>query len=149
MDDTARYAIYFAPEPTSSLWTFGSSVLGYDAVTGENVPFAERLPLDGDRWRALTAEPRLYGFHATLKAPFHVHPGVTEADVVTRLQDIAARHGPFSLGHLKVALMGWFVALVPGAVSPALHALERENVERLSELVGMDAAAVTAETWPD
>jgi dihydroorotate dehydrogenase len=30
-----------------------------------------------------------------------------------------------------------------------LHALERETVERLSELVGMDAAAVTAENWPD
>ena len=30
-----------------------------------------------------------------------------------------------------------------------LRALERENVDRLSELVGMDAAAVTAEKWPD
>ena len=30
-----------------------------------------------------------------------------------------------------------------------LRALERENVDRLSEFVGMDAAAVTAEEWPD
>ena len=29
-----------------------------------------------------------------------------------------------------------------------LRALERENADRLSELVGMDAAAVTAEKWP-
>jgi dihydroorotate dehydrogenase len=29
-----------------------------------------------------------------------------------------------------------------------LHALESENADRLSELVGMDAAAVTAEDWP-
>ncbi len=30
-----------------------------------------------------------------------------------------------------------------------LRALEHENVDRLSELVGMDAAAATAEKWPD
>jgi dihydroorotate dehydrogenase len=33
--------------------------------------------------------------------------------------------------------------------SALLRALERENADRLSELVGMDAAAVTAEKWPD
>jgi dihydroorotate dehydrogenase len=33
--------------------------------------------------------------------------------------------------------------------STLLRALEHENVDRLSELVGIDAAAMTAENWPD
>jgi dihydroorotate dehydrogenase len=33
--------------------------------------------------------------------------------------------------------------------SALLRALARENVDRLAELVGADAAAVTAEAWPD
>jgi hypothetical protein len=35
-----------------------------------------------------------------------------------------------------------------GIKATLLRALENENVDRLSELVGMDAAAVTAEDWP-
>jgi dihydroorotate dehydrogenase len=33
--------------------------------------------------------------------------------------------------------------------SALLDALEHEGVERLGELVGVDAATVTAENWPD
>jgi hypothetical protein len=35
---TTRYAIYLAPAAGSALWRFGSSVLGYDAQTGEETP---------------------------------------------------------------------------------------------------------------
>ena len=36
-------------------------------------------------WEELTREPRRYGFHATLKAPFRLLPPFTEADLVAEL----------------------------------------------------------------
>jgi hypothetical protein len=114
-----RCAIYFAPAVTSRLWQFGSSVIGYDAATGLAVPHPEAgvdLRLD---WPPLTAAPRRYGFHATLKAPFHLASGVTAADVVALAREVAVRHTPVLLSGLEVATLGRFIALVPvGDVTP-------------------------------
>ena len=75
MSAPIRWAVYLAPPPESALWRFGSDVIGRDAASGErNAGFA----LDGfdaAAWRALTSEPRRYGFHATLKAPFRLAEG--------------------------------------------------------------------------
>jgi putative phosphonate metabolism protein len=128
MTDTPRYAIYFAPDPQLAFWGFGSSVLGYDAATGDDLPFPGGLPLDRAAWHTLTADPRQYGFHATLKAPFHVKAGVHESDVLAALEAVARRHAPFVLGGLQVSLMGWFIALVPVAAPAALMALEADCV---------------------
>ena len=69
MANSLRYAIYYAAAPGSELDRFGANLLGYDAWSGEDLPFpdgvAERMP----DWRDLTQDPRKYGFHATLKAP--------------------------------------------------------------------------------
>jgi len=41
------------------------------------------------------------------------------------------------------------IGLLPEIKRALLNALEHEGVERLSDLVGVDAAAVTAEAWPE
>ena len=118
-----RYAVYFAPATDSPLWRFGSSVLGYDAVTGEDVP--ARVP-DGYTpadWHELTAEPRRYGFHATLKAPFELAPGRSEAQLRAFAHNCAAGLSPVPLAGLEVAALGRFVALVPSAESVGLQRL--------------------------
>ena len=56
------------------LYRFGSGVLGYDCYTGSDLPRPADLDIDEADWRALTEEPRRYGFHATLKAPFGLRP---------------------------------------------------------------------------
>ena len=70
-----RYAVYYAPAADSALWRFGSATLGYDALTGEDLPFAVPPGCDLALWPAFTEEPRRYGFHATLKAPFELADG--------------------------------------------------------------------------
>ena len=60
----ARVAIYYAPLPQDPLTPLSSSWLGRDPVTNAPVP---QPSLDGIS--EFTAEPRLYGFHATLKPP--------------------------------------------------------------------------------
>ena len=112
-----RYALYVAPAPDSPLWRFGSGLIGYDAAPGENLPFPEGLPSD---WAALTEEPRRYGFHATLKAPFHLAEGRSEAELVEAAAALAAKQAGFDLPALTIALLGSFVALIPAAPSAAL-----------------------------
>ena len=74
-----RYAIYYAPRPEEALWRFGSAIIGYDAETGFDLPSPAITP-SRDEWRRFSEEPRRYGFHATLKAPFHLAPGAVEGD---------------------------------------------------------------------
>lgn len=122
-----RYALYVAPEPGTALWRFGGAVLGYDAGTGREVPFPSGPPFERPDWPDLVAEPRRYGFHATLKAPFHLAEGVGEADLLAALRDFTAARAALAVPALAVVLVGplpaRFVALVPAAPSPDLDAL--------------------------
>jgi putative phosphonate metabolism protein len=116
-----RYALYFAPAVDSPLWRFGSAVLGYDAVTGEDLPALVPPGCDPESWAALTEEPRRYGFHGTLKAPFELAPGRSEAQLRAFAHNYAAGIAPVPLTGLEVAALGRFVALVPSAESDALQ----------------------------
>lgn len=112
-----HFAIYFAPSPENSLWPFGSSVLGYDAATGGDVEHWAPGDVDAVTWRQLTEEPRRSGFHATLKAPFRLAAGVTEADLVHGADKLATSLTPFEVV-LAVASIDGFIALTPPS-SPA------------------------------
>lgn len=124
-----RYALYYVPAPDSPLWLYGCAVLGYDAVRGCDVPHATPEGWLADDWRAATAEPRRYGFHATLKAPFRLAEGRTEADLRHAMEAFSVGREPAQLGTLRVATIGNFVALVPQ--------------EQGHELLGLAAAIVT------
>lgn len=122
-----RYAIYFMPPPGDPLWAFGCSVLGYDAATGKDMAFPgdddfADLPLAD--W---TSEPRRYGFHATLKAPFELAAGCCESDLLSHARRFCAR-APFTLPPLALVKMGRFVALVAPQPSPALQGLAADCV---------------------
>lgn len=123
-----RYAVYFAPAPGTALWTMGSALLGYDAASGAEVEAMVPEGWSATAWHALTDDPRRYGFHATLKAPFRPADGVREADLVDALAATAAAHAQFAM-RLEVARLGSFVALVPAPAPPALGVLAIACVE--------------------
>lgn len=116
-----RYAVYYAPAADSALWRFGSSVLGYDALTGEELPFAVPPGCDPAQWPALTDEPRRYGFHATLKAPFELANGRSEEQLRAFARNYAAGLDALTLAGLSVTALGSFVALTPSESSEALQ----------------------------
>jgi putative phosphonate metabolism protein len=122
-----RYALYWLPEPGSRLEAFGRSVLGYDSTAGTAVPHPDGL---GDL-AALTAGARVYGFHATLKAPLRLAPGFSEADLVAAARELAAAHPPVAVGPVSVAALGSFLALVPDAPPSELGLLAAECVAAL------------------
>lgn len=129
-----RYAIYYAPAPESPLWTFGSAVLGYDAATGEPQPPLAPAEVPAADWRDMTASPRRYGFHATLKAPFRLADGATEDDVIAAGKALARRRRGFVLPELAVVDLDGFVALAPVEPSGPLDALAAACVEGFDPL---------------
>lgn len=125
---TARYALYAAPPPDHRLWSFGSAVIGYDAASACDVPFPSHAPCDSTDWTDLTGDPRRYGFHGTLKAPFALAAGAGEAELLEAAMLFAERRQSFVVPALAVALLGRFVALVPAEASTSLATLAGDCV---------------------
>jgi hypothetical protein len=106
-----RYAIYYAPEPGSPLHAFGGAWLeGHPA--GD---YALRTLLSGgitrERLREITAGPRGYGFHATLKPPFALASGRTFDELSAAFARFAEACIPFEVAGLHLADIGGFLAL--------------------------------------
>jgi hypothetical protein len=107
----------------SCLYRYGSSALGYDSYTGNDVAFPVEFGADAVNWNELTATPRRYGFHATLKAPFRLASSCTEQQLTNALRSFAG------LGHavhsFEPALreIEDFIAVVPSRTEASLDAL--------------------------
>ncbi|HVO02289.1 MAG TPA: DUF1045 domain-containing protein [Candidatus Cybelea sp.] len=119
---SARFAIYWAPPIGSSLDRLGAAWLGRDAG-GADVPRLAIPGLDDASWAKLIQAPRLYALHATLKPPFFLADGATEAELKAAIQALAGEVAPFSLPLLRLSLLDGFIALLPSAPSPPLDAL--------------------------
>jgi len=119
---TARYGIYFAPRPTTSLWSKASAWLGRDAISGLSLERPSLPGLDGLDLDAITADPRNYGFHATLKAPFELAPGCHEADLLDKTCQLAGRIGAFT-APIAPTPLGPFLAFQIQGRSPDIHSL--------------------------
>jgi putative phosphonate metabolism protein len=120
---SGRYAIYFAPEPESALARFGAAWLGCDVAAGTAAAQPAAPGVDADRLRALTAEPRYYGFHATLKPPFALAPGADVEGLVDAIAALAARVAPFAAPPLRLARIAGFLALTLSGPCPATQVL--------------------------
>jgi putative phosphonate metabolism protein len=129
-----RYALYVAPRAEDRLWQFGSSVLGYDAATGEDIEGLALTDLSAAERRCLTSEPRRYGFHATLKAPFRLAgDAATETLLLAAVEAFARKHPRLGPVPLSLARLGAFFALCPACRSQALHDLADSVVVAFDE----------------
>ena len=116
-----RCAIYFIPPREHPLCALAGAWLRRDPYTGATLsgPIGT---MDEDWPIALTAAPRRYGFHATMKAPFRIAEPWTIEDVAASLDDFTLSAAPFELD-LQVNQIGEFFAYVPMRPSPELSAL--------------------------
>lgn len=128
MSDFIRYGIYFLPE--GDLADFGARWLGWDIRTGTAVPQPD-LPALGPRLTELTDRPRKYGFHATLKPPFWLTGGQSEAALVEALSDLASRQPPVRIERLAPGRLGRFIALLPEGAADEVNALAAACVRDL------------------
>jgi putative phosphonate metabolism protein len=129
MRPDARVAVYYAPQPDDILHADASIWLGRDPISGAMLPQPDITNIN-----EVTAEPRLYGFHATLKPPMHLAAGRTWQDVIAVATKLAVNIAPFELPPLSLQDLFGFLALRETVASPPLQALSDACVEQLDPL---------------
>jgi putative phosphonate metabolism protein len=116
-----RYAIYYTPPEEAPLSQYVATWLGRNAFTGEMLETTHGLD-------DLLASPRKYGFHGTLKAPFHLAKGVREDDLIELFDTFAQNHSAFTLPSIQLSKLGPFFALTPSAPNGQLETLGSDAV---------------------
>ena len=111
MTEHTRYALYWT-SPPGPLTDFAAAWLGWNPWTSVEAlpPALAGRPLG---WPQITEEPRRYGFHATLKAPFRMAEGRNRAELEAELQRFAQGQAAVRLEGLDFSQLSGFVALRP------------------------------------
>lgn len=146
MEQFKRYAVYYAPR-AGAFAEATAAWLGWDAARGVAVPHPVLAGLPDDV-AALTAEPRRYGFHGTIRAPFRLGAGVTQREVVAAVAGLARRLPPVAVPRLRLQVMKGFVALVPDGAEDALVGLGESVVRALDPFRAALTAAEVARRDP-
>lgn len=105
---TTRYALYLAPAPGSEWARFGADWFA--------------------RKQEFLAQPRRYGFHATLKAPFRLAARAQLPALIADLERFCAARRAFCVPRLRLKRIAEFLALVPEAPEPRLDRLAADCV---------------------
>lgn len=120
---TSRYALYWAPATESALAAIGRDWLGRD-TEGRTVKHRQQMSgFESFQLEALTAEPRRYGLHATLKPPFALAEGTSLDDLDRELTSFASSMAPVQMPALRLSRLGRFLAATPSAPCSALDTL--------------------------
>jgi putative phosphonate metabolism protein len=123
-----RYAIYFTPPRESPLTRLAASWLGRDAFSGQAVQSPQTAALTPAEILFHSAAARRYGFHATLKAPFHLAAGESDSALAAAADEFASKTAPFAIPRLAVGQLDGFFALLPEKPVPALDKLAGDVV---------------------
>ena len=138
-----RAAIYFTPPAGHPLTRAASHWLGRSAFDGEPTRAAD--PALDER----VASPARYGFHATMKAPFHLADGTDLLDLDAKLAGFCAAQTPVTIDRLILSRVGGFFALVPEATPPTLSELEAAIVRSFEPFRAPMTAADLARRKPE
>jgi putative phosphonate metabolism protein len=128
-----RYSLYYAPRAEEGLAVAASQWLGRNAETGLSRPLKSVSSFTAERLAELTAEPRLYGFHGTLKAPMVLADGVTEGDLLTAAGNFAVGRRSVVAPSMILTCFQGFMALVPSQPSAELQDLADSCVIEFDE----------------
>lgn len=128
MQDWQRYAVFAVPE--GPFYDTGAAWLGWDCVAGaaRAHPALPGLPIPA---ADLTARPRNYGFHGTLRPPFRLAEGESLTSLKSALADLASRCAPVEIADLQLTTLGAFLAFAPARPDTALAALAAHLVTGL------------------
>jgi putative phosphonate metabolism protein len=144
MKSFKRYAVYYAPG-SGAFATAAACWLGWDPVAG--APVAQ--PQLGVDLAVLTAAPRKYGFHGTIKPPFRLAEGVGLADLQAQTRALAAGLQRVRMPGLNMISLEGFLALVPKGNTDGLGHLAAEVVARLDPLRAPLSEAEVARRRPE
>lgn len=132
-ESIARYALYYAPRPEEGLAVAAGQWLGRNAENGQSRPLKPVSAFTADRLTEITADPRLYGFHGTLKAPMTLADGFTERDLLAAVGDFAVGRRSVVVPSMTLTCLSGFMALVPSQPSVELQDLADSCVIEFDE----------------
>jgi putative phosphonate metabolism protein len=118
-----RVAIFFAPAAGDPLGRAASEWLGRDAHSGETLRQPAVEGFAPEEISDLTADPRRYGFHATLKPPFRLATGRSLATLRGAVEAFCDGMRPVRIGALRIERLGPFFAMTPDGPTPELAEL--------------------------
>ncbi|MEJ1120436.1 DUF1045 domain-containing protein [Phyllobacterium sp. CCNWLW109] len=144
-----RYAIYFTPPSSDPLLKVAANWLGRNAFTGQPVRPPQIRNLAHEEVTKLTESARRYGFHATLKAPFHLTEGVEERELLSALMHFASSMRPVEIPKLKIANLDGFFALVPEEPVAKLNQLANDIVVAFDRFRAPPSVAEIARRNPE
>jgi putative phosphonate metabolism protein len=122
-----RVAIYYTPPADHPLTKAAGLWLGRDAFSGQPMPTP---PADALDVGLIAAEPRRYGFHATMKAPFRLARDRSLSEIDRVLVEFCAATVPIDAMKLQIDRLGSFFALTPASSNSAVGALAASVVKR-------------------
>ncbi|WP_345750674.1 DUF1045 domain-containing protein [Microbacterium rhizophilus] len=130
-----RYAVYALPgalaiDPIRPSSAASSGTLGQLPDAPEAVRLREVVEAwyAREEFRDLTVDARRYGFHATLKAPFRLADGRSEAELREAAGAFAAARGSVTIAAPRPAALDRFRALLPTGDQSELDALAADAV---------------------
>ncbi|HEY2533783.1 MAG TPA: DUF1045 domain-containing protein [Xanthobacteraceae bacterium] len=126
---SARYALFWVPAAGSVLAQLGEHWLGREAEADRPRPQPTLPGFSAEDIVRITAEPRRYGLHATLKPPFRLAAGLSAVDLELRLASFAATQAVIRAPPLRVGRLGRFLALMLETPTAAVDALAARCVE--------------------
>ncbi len=126
-----RVAIYFAPPVDHPLSVAAAAWLGRDAWTGARLERGRVEGFDPATLGTLTAEPRRYGFHATMKPPFRLADNQRLSSLRAGLYGCCRYSPPVTIAALRLDRIGPFFALLPEGDADRLNGLSEMVVSVL------------------
>ncbi|GLS86622.1 phosphonate metabolism protein [Cypionkella aquatica] len=146
MDQMKRFALYYAPAP-GAFADAAASWLGWDLAAGRAV--AQPQPDLPRPLAEITAEPRKYGFHATLKPPFRLAEGKSPDDLAQAVARLASTLGPVKLPGLQMVALDGFLALTPLGDQTVLQDFAAEIVRSIDPFRAAPTPAEIARRRPE
>ncbi len=121
----SRFAVYYAPPKGSEFAQAGAAWLGWDADTGQ----ACAQPDLGLDLASITATPRKYGLHGTLKPPMRL--ACADDIFLDAVDTLAKGLAPVEMGALRLRMIDGFLAVVPDVQPLPLADIAQQIVRAL------------------
>lgn len=124
-----RYALYFTPPEHDLLSRAAAHWLGRDPFSGKTLPISPAEGFSVEELANLTVDPRRYGFHATMKAPFSLAADRREDELIDALGRFCRKTPTFTIPSVVIGQLSCFFALVPERPFMPLQAFAAGVVE--------------------
>jgi Protein of unknown function (DUF1045) len=141
-----RFAVYYAPRP-GNFAARANAWLARDPETGISLPQPMLLGIADPA--AIIADPRRYGFHGTIRAPFRPAEGTGLPEVAACVARLAASLAPVVCDGLALENLHGFLALTPLGCEAGLLDLAARVVEGTNDLRAPLTEAEIARRRPD